>query len=79
MNPLINVRIPKVLQKEAKKHMVLDGYTNMQELIKSLLRDYAEKKKRGEDARKLLSLYGSQKGVKASKEELSDLAKKLYG
>jgi Arc/MetJ-type ribon-helix-helix transcriptional regulator len=79
MNPLVNVRIPKVLQKEAKKYMILDGYNNMQDLIKSLLRDYAEKKKREEDARKLLSLYDSQKGKRASKKELSELAKNLYG
>ena len=79
MNPLVNVRIPKVLQKEAKKYMILEGYNNMQDLIKSLLRDYAEKKKREEDARKLLSLYDSQKGMRASKKELSELAKNLYG
>jgi Arc/MetJ-type ribon-helix-helix transcriptional regulator len=78
MNPLINVRIPIALQQETEKYLKLDGYTNMQELIKTLLREYKEQKKKEENLQKLISLYGSQKGKKASKEELSKLTDDFF-
>ncbi len=78
MNPLINVRLPQILQKETEKYCKADGFSNMQDLIKSLLREYAIKKKKEEDARNFLALYGSQKGKKVSKKELDSLAKELF-
>jgi Arc/MetJ-type ribon-helix-helix transcriptional regulator len=61
MNTLVNVRLPKILYEDAQNYLLKDGYTNMQDLIKTLLREYAQNKKREEQ---LTQLFGSPKGKK---------------
>lgn len=75
MNPIVNVRIPLELQKSVSKYSAQDGYANVQDLVRSLLREYALERKREE----LLRLWGSQKGTRKSKAELRSLVEKEFG
>ena len=74
MNPILNVRIPKELQKTATIYAKKEGYTNMQDLVKSLVREYTLEKRREE----LLLLFGSQKRKKISKNEIRALVEKEF-
>ncbi len=78
MNPIINVRISKQVLKQIEPDLKEEGYSNIQELIKTLLREYKLKKEKEKERKLLLELYGSQKGGKASKEELSRLAEEHF-
>ena len=69
MNPILNVRLPENLLKNAHMYAQKDGYTNMQDLVKSLVRKYTLQKKREE----LLLLWGSQKGQKISQKKMREL------
>ncbi|MFT4311597.1 MAG: hypothetical protein ACMXYF_00010 [Candidatus Woesearchaeota archaeon] len=74
MNPILNVRIPESLYENAFSYAKKEGYSNMQDLVKSLLREYALKKKR----EGLLVLWGSQKGKSLSKKAMRELIKKEF-
>jgi Arc/MetJ-type ribon-helix-helix transcriptional regulator len=74
MNQILNVRLPNQLRKNAMKFAKNDGYTNIQELVKSLLREYTLERKREE----LLQLWGSQKKTKISKAEMRALVEKEF-
>ena len=78
MNPIINVRIPEQILKQIEPDLKEEGYSNIQELIKTLLREYKLKKEKEKERKLLLELYGSQKGRRASKEELSKLAEEHF-
>jgi len=60
MNPILNVRLPEELQNSVVAYSSKDGYANLQDLVRSLLREYYLSKKREE----LLALWGSQSHVK---------------
>jgi len=75
MNPILNVRLPIELQQNATKYAKREGYSNMQDLVKSLLREYTLEKKREE----LLELFGSQKGNGLSKSRIRNLVSKEFG
>lgn len=77
MNKLISFRIPQNLESECRDLSDRLGYANIQEFLREALRDKVIESKRS------LALYAiknlpKQKGVRASKEELSLLAKKHF-
>jgi Arc/MetJ-type ribon-helix-helix transcriptional regulator len=74
MNPILNVRVPDELQKMVSAYYIKDGYANMQELVKALLREYALDKKRQE----LMLLWGSQKPSKLNKRQVREMVAKKF-
>ena len=67
MNQIVNVRLPEKLLNLVTPVLEEEGYANVQDLVRSLLREYALEKKREE----LLKLWGSQSKVKPlSKSEM---------
>ena len=69
MNPIITVRIPAQLQETALNYAKTEGYTNMQDLVRTLIREYTLEKKREQ----LLEVWGTQKAQKISRAKMREM------
>ena len=78
-NELVGVRISPELKTKAEHITKEYGFSNTQEFIREAIRARIEKYERQEAIKQLQQLAGTQTAKKASKQELANLAKKLYG
>lgn len=76
--PLIGVRLNPQLLAKAKRVTREQGFSSVQELVRSATRNYIEEYEKQRAIEQLNQLAGSATAAPKTKEELAQLAEKLF-